>query len=38
MWQIIIGFGAVPGCIALYFRLTIPEAPCYTFNVSLDTD
>lgn len=25
MWRILIGFGAVPGCIALYFRLTIPE-------------
>ena len=27
MWRIIIGFGAVPGCIALYYRLTIPETP-----------
>lgn len=25
MWRILIGFGAVPGCIALYYRLTIPE-------------
>lgn len=23
-WRILIGFGAVPGAIALYFRLTIP--------------
>lgn len=24
VWRIIIGFGAVPGAIALYFRLTLP--------------
>ena len=36
MWRIIIGFGAVPGCVALYFRLTIPETPRYTFDVSRD--
>lgn len=36
MWRTIIGFGAVPGCIALYFRLTIPETPRYTFDVSRD--
>ncbi len=34
MWRILIGFGAVPGLIALYFRLTIPESPRYTFDVS----
>ena len=38
MWRVIIGFGAVPGCIALYFRLTIPETPRYTFDVSRDVD
>lgn len=38
MWRIIIGFGAVPGCIALYFRLTIPETPRYTFDVALDIE
>lgn len=38
MWRIIIGFGAVPGCIALYFRLTIPETPRYTFDVARDVD
>ncbi|KAK3379920.1 high affinity inorganic phosphate transporter [Lasiosphaeria ovina] len=27
MWRMLIGFGAVPGCIALYYRLTIPETP-----------
>ena len=36
MWRTIIGFGAVPGCIALYYRLTIPETPRYTFDVSRD--
>ena len=38
MWRIIIGFGAVPGCIALYFRLTIPETPRYTFDVARDVE
>ena len=38
MWRVIIGFGAVPGCIALYFRLTIPETPRYTFDVARDVD
>lgn len=37
-WRIIIGFGAVPGCIALYFRLTIPETPRYTFDVARDAE
>jgi PHS family inorganic phosphate transporter-like MFS transporter len=36
MWRTVIGFGAVPGCIALYFRLTIPETPRYTFDVARD--
>ncbi|KAK9473825.1 major facilitator superfamily domain-containing protein [Dipodascopsis tothii] len=34
MWRILIGFGAVPACVALYYRLTIPETPRYTFDVS----
>ena len=38
MWRVIIGFGAVPGCIALYYRLTIPETPRYTFDVSRDVE
>lgn len=38
MWRILIGFGAVPGCIALYFRLTIPETPRYTFDVQRDVE
>lgn len=36
MWRVVIGFGAVPACIALYYRLTIPETPRYTFDVSRD--
>ncbi|VBB83889.1 Putative Inorganic phosphate transporter PHO [Podospora comata] len=38
MWRILIGFGAVPGCIALYYRLTIPETPRYTFDVQMDVE
>ncbi|KAL9096399.1 MAG: hypothetical protein Q9165_001396 [Trypethelium subeluteriae] len=36
MWRVIIGFGAVPGIVALYYRLTIPETPRYTFDVARD--
>lgn len=36
MWRTVIGFGAVPACAALYYRLTIPETPRYTFDVSRD--
>ncbi|KAL1682892.1 major facilitator superfamily domain-containing protein [Schizophyllum commune] len=32
-WRILIGLGCVPGCIALYFRLTIPETPRYTMDI-----
>ncbi|GFZ49947.1 Inorganic phosphate transporter PHO84 [Saitozyma sp. JCM 24511] len=32
-WRIIIGLGCVPGAIALYFRLTIPETPRYTMDI-----
>lgn len=38
MWRILIGFGAVPAAGALYFRLTIPETPRYTFDVSRDIE
>ncbi|KAH6631819.1 major facilitator superfamily domain-containing protein [Chaetomium tenue] len=38
MWRVLIGFGAVPGCIALYYRLTIPETPRYTFDVKMDVE
>ncbi|ORY06031.1 MFS transporter [Clohesyomyces aquaticus] len=36
MWRVVVGFGAVPGCVALYYRLTIPETPRYTFDVDRD--
>ncbi|KAK9479908.1 major facilitator superfamily domain-containing protein [Lipomyces japonicus] len=38
MWRILIGIGAVPAVVALYFRLTIPETPRYTFDVSHDLE
>ena len=37
MWRIVIGVGAVPGCLALYYRITIPETPRYTFDIARDT-
>lgn len=33
MWRILIGLGCVPGVIALYFRLTIPETPRFTMDI-----
>jgi PHS family inorganic phosphate transporter-like MFS transporter len=33
MWRILIGLGCIPGVIALYFRLTIPETPRYTMDI-----
>ncbi|KAE8307334.1 phosphate permease [Aspergillus transmontanensis] len=38
MWRVVIGFGAVPACLALYYRLTIPETPHYTFDVAKDLE
>lgn len=38
MWRSLIGIGAVPACIALYYRLTIPETPRYTFDVARDIE
>ena len=34
-WRIIlrVGVGTIPGTIALYFRLTIPETPRFTIHV-----
>lgn len=38
MWRILIGMGCVPGCIALYYRLTIAESPRYSLDVDeMDT-
>ncbi|KAI8075169.1 phosphate:H+ symporter [Gongronella butleri] len=33
VWRLVIGIGAVPGVLALYYRLTIPETPRYTMDV-----
>jgi PHS family inorganic phosphate transporter-like MFS transporter len=38
MWRIVVGMGCVPGVIALYFRLTIPESPRYTLDVQYDIE
>lgn len=38
VWRMCIGFGAIPACIALYFRLTIPETPRYTMDIDNDID
>ena len=38
MWRIILAFGGIPGWFALYYRLTIPETPRYTFDVLLDVE
>src|SRR5208282_5872570 len=35
-WRILYGLGIVPACIALYFRLTIPETIRYTLDVGGD--
>ncbi|KAI9460366.1 phosphate permease [Russula earlei] len=32
-WRILIGVGCIPGIIALYFRLTIPETPRFTMDI-----
>jgi PHS family inorganic phosphate transporter-like MFS transporter len=33
MWRLLIGLGCIPGCVALYFRLTIPETPRFTMDI-----
>ena len=33
IWRILIGLGIIPGCLALYFRLTIPETPRFTMDI-----
>ena len=32
-WRILVGAGCIPGVIALYFRLTIPETPRFTMDI-----
>jgi PHS family inorganic phosphate transporter-like MFS transporter len=38
MWRALIGMGCVPATLALYYRLTIPETPRYTFDVARDIE
>lgn len=38
LWRIIIGVGIIPALIALYFRLTIPETPRYTMDVTREVE
>lgn len=38
MWRFVIAFGGIPGWFALYYRLTIPETPRYTFDVLYDVE
>ena len=38
MWRIIVAFGCLPALLALYFRLTIPETPRYTMDITLDIE
>ncbi|KAF2741256.1 phosphate permease [Polyplosphaeria fusca] len=38
MWRIVVAFGGVPGWFALYYRLTIPETPRYTFDILYDVE
>ncbi|KAF8214231.1 phosphate transporter [Mycena galopus ATCC 62051] len=33
LWRIVIGLGCVPGVVALYYRLTIPETPRFTMDI-----
>jgi len=37
-WRIIIGFGGLPAIFALYYRITIPETPRYTFDIKHDIE
>ncbi|KUI55180.1 Repressible high-affinity phosphate permease [Cytospora mali] len=37
-WRLIIGVGALPALFALYYRITIPETPRYTFDVAHDVE
>lgn len=38
MWRSIVAFGTVPALLALYFRLTIPETPRYTADITMDVE
>ncbi|KAJ3100376.1 phosphate transporter [Phlyctochytrium planicorne] len=38
VWRIAVGVGIIPGLIAVYFRLTIPETVRYTVDVNGDSE
>jgi MFS transporter, PHS family, inorganic phosphate transporter len=38
MWRTFVAFGCLPAICALYFRLTIPETPRYTIDISFDLE
>jgi len=38
MWRLLIGLGCVPGVVALYFRLTIPETPRFTMDIERNVE
>jgi PHS family inorganic phosphate transporter-like MFS transporter len=38
VWRLLIGLGCVPGAVALYFRLTIPETPRFTVDIERNLD
>lgn len=37
-WRIVIAIGGIPALCALYYRITIPETPRYTFDVARDME
>ncbi|CAG8537295.1 3218_t:CDS:2, partial [Acaulospora morrowiae] len=37
-WRIVTGVGAIPGFVALYFRMTIPETPRFTMDIERNVD
>ncbi|KAG8894456.1 Inorganic phosphate transporter pho84 [Tulasnella sp. 403] len=38
LWRLVIGLGMIPGVLALYSRLTIPETPRFTMDVERNLD
>ena len=37
-WRLLIGLRCIPGCVALYFRLTISEIPRFTLDIACEGD
>lgn len=38
VWRIVIGIGMIPGLLAIYSRMTIPESPRFTMDVERNLD